>query len=104
MVSEVLLSECGVKFDSRALRKAHIDPNPRRDHPKSESCEYTETAVTDDDVKSLHDELKASIFWWILEVIPSVRNSWQDHAGKWHNKWGCVLYFLPVFLEHITNY
>ncbi|KAF7792614.1 hypothetical protein EIP86_003711 [Pleurotus ostreatoroseus] len=43
--------------------------------------------ATDDALQPIHDELQLDKWWWMLEIVPT-EYSWQDGAGKWHNKWG----------------
>ncbi|KAF8526093.1 hypothetical protein JB92DRAFT_2873303 [Gautieria morchelliformis] len=36
-----------------------------------------------DAVQELHDELKITPIWWVIEIIPLFQ-SWQDEKGIWH--------------------
>lgn len=44
-----------------------------------------------DAVQPIHDELVLDKWWWLLEIIPT-NYAWQDGKGKWHSKWGSVLF------------
>jgi len=47
--------------------------------------EEIELRETIDALAPIHDELKMSWVWWLLEIIPIVR-TWQDKDAKWHRK------------------
>lgn len=42
-----------------------------------------------DCVDPIHDELKLSPMWWLLEMLP-MPYSWQDADGVWQKKWRLV--------------
>ncbi|TDL22153.1 hypothetical protein BD410DRAFT_788855 [Rickenella mellea] len=49
--------------------------------------ERARTLDLTDSADPIHDELKLSPMWWMLEMIP-LPYSWQDADGVWHKKWG----------------
>lgn len=49
----------------------------------------------EDAVQPLHDELKITPSWWILEIIPFFV-SWQDEKGKWHRSFRYVCFVLAI--------
>jgi len=81
----VLLSQCGIVFDSGALR-ANLDPYPvylkaaaSSETTAASSCE--EAAMKVYVMQATHDELKLYIWWWIPE-IDRLKHTWQDATGK----------------------
>ena len=60
-----------------------------RPSSSDEDCEQLERPVGLDKqhaVQPLHDELKRSPLWWLLEVLPMTYN-WQEPNGRWHTSW-----------------
>jgi hypothetical protein len=43
-----------------------------------------------DAVQDMHDELKITPIWWVVEVIPLFQ-SWQDETGIWHRAFRYVI-------------
>jgi hypothetical protein len=80
MVREAVAANCGIKFDIPALMRAKIDLNPE---PSQEEMNMDEVDV----MEPLHDQLKANILWWLLEIIP-LHYTWQDGNGVWHRDFG----------------
>jgi len=115
MVKQVILSQCGIKFDERALEEAGIStivpPGPtdstveqiQRRMPESEAGTVlpaspgpsgegggvaTRTWPQDEDVRgAVHDRLKSQPLWWLLEFKP-MKFTWQETDGTWKSKWG----------------
>ena len=50
-----------------------------------------------DALEPMHDQLKANVLWWLLEIIP-LSYEWQDKDGEWHTAWRYVP--LPGFRYH----
>ena len=78
MVKQVILSECGIKFDATALEEAKIDIGPQT------------LPQPQDVLAAIHDQLNAKPLWWILELMP-MKFTWQEPDGTWESKWGYVL-------------
>ena len=60
-----------------------------RPSTSDEDCEQLERPLGLDKqhaVQPLHDELKRSPLWWLLEVLPMTYN-WQEPNGRWHTSW-----------------
>ncbi|PPQ80444.1 hypothetical protein CVT25_001771 [Psilocybe cyanescens] len=79
MVREAMTSSCNIKFDAGALKRANIELDLEPSVPELEM-----DAV--DALEPIHDSLKLSPLWWLLEIIP-LQYSWQDAKGVWHRKW-----------------
>ena len=105
MVREVVASQCGILFDSKAMSimNVHVDlppqsffaaPIPSSSQPRNAPPTVQTPAPADRDasldkldaVEPLHDELKLEPAWWLLEIIP-FPFSWQDAKGNWHKRW-----------------
>jgi len=80
MVREIILSQCGIRFDVDALQRLSIPyVFPDAGNPNDAMTARDKT----DAVQPLHDQLKAIPLWWLLEIIP-LHYSWQDDQGVWH--------------------
>jgi hypothetical protein len=102
MVQQVILSNCGIKFDDAALAKAEITvpiiqvptnnlsvlPSPpggggRKVPHRWETMEEAKQL----DVKAgINDKLKSNPAWWILEPWP-MKFTWQEPDGTWKTRW-----------------
>ncbi|KAF6754906.1 hypothetical protein DFP72DRAFT_897990 [Ephemerocybe angulata] len=80
MVRQAIASGSGIKFDPEALEKASIDLQATGS--KGELDELDKV----DALQPLHDSLKATPIWWILEIMP-MTYVWQDREGVWHKTW-----------------
>lgn len=86
MVQEIVDSGCGIIFDPKALERNRIRlkvPQPSPAEPAKLQTEQDKS----DAIQPLHDELKANILWWILEIFPT-SFSYQDSDGRWNSTWG----------------
>lgn len=85
MVKEVMKTQCGILFDEAALKRSriprHVFPAGVIDLPSSNNLDGVHD--NEDALEPLHDELKASPLWWLLELLP-LSYSWQDPEGVWH--------------------
>lgn len=89
MVQQVILSNCGIKFDDTALAEAGIIvPGPTTPQ-KGRRWETMDDARRLDVKASVNDKLKSNPAWWISEFFP-VRFMWQDPDGEWKSKWRYV--------------
>lgn len=75
MVREIIGSGCGILFDDEALGRANIRA---RLEPNARDLRLDDV----DAIEVIHDELKKTRSWWLLEVLPLTR-SWQDGEGSW---------------------
>lgn len=111
MIREVVLSQVGVLFDPEALLRANLDistisrvvVDPTSGIPSttlgqkrmedfitsvpSKSQPPADSGIDEDYKQPIHDSLKQTPLWWILEVLP-MRYAWQDSDCQWHRKWG----------------
>ena len=79
MVKQVILSQCGIRFDAEALGSAGIDVStivlpgatPREQNVRAD----------------IHDPLKSQPLWWLLEFKP-MKFTWQEADGTWRSVWG----------------
>ncbi|KAF9783112.1 hypothetical protein BJ322DRAFT_136244 [Thelephora terrestris] len=131
MVKQVILAQCGIRFDEAALRRADIDisnlvslsptqltmddildadagttvttslPSPSLSGEYDIECYMVRSRndgeVVEQDwprkqdvVADIHDELRISPIWWLLEFLP-IKYEWQDPKGAWKYKWGINL-------------
>jgi len=116
MVKQVILSRCGIKFDAKALEKAHIDAptlvlassaqqtveqlwrrtpdaeavttsSPSGEGGSEEDMIQRQTSPPGRDVlAATHDQLGAHPLWWIAELMP-MKFTWQEAGGRWRNEW-----------------
>ncbi|GJJ08031.1 hypothetical protein Clacol_002238 [Clathrus columnatus] len=104
MIRQIVISQCGVLFNSDALAAAGIPLSMLSSAIETSIAEKTlgaELTVTfpsplyspaaaqadsTDSTQPIHDALKTQPLWWILEVIPFFV-SWQDSSGVWHRSW-----------------
>lgn len=80
MVCQIMQSDCGIQFNVDALELAQISIVDIKTGPEPTPDEA-------DSLKPIHDPLKESKLWWILEIIPMSYN-WQDAEGVWHRDFG----------------
>jgi len=125
MIQEVIAAQCGVIFDSDALRAANIPDSvfasptsPSRDikcvaevssglNGSSTPAVPPSSATLEslDAVQPIYDQLVIKPTWWLLEIVP-VGFAYQDAEGTWHNSWtinlgrGRLVYAKPKF--HVT--
>jgi hypothetical protein len=79
MIREVIASQCGIQFcDNELIRdvvssmstETQANPNP------------VEVETEIDMSQPIHDELKSTPIWWLLEIIP-LHYSYQNTQGVW---------------------
>ena len=98
MVKEVMVSQCGIKFDQEALKKAgiptlddHTQPvaeQNRMEGPEPEPGVSSASLASHQDrdvLAGVHDELKIQPLWWLLELFPT-KFGWQKPDGTWKYK------------------
>ena len=97
MVKQVILSGCGIKFDAKALGKAHIDvpaviasPPPGEGDSGEGMVQGGGGSDMQDVLAAIHDRLTTQPLWWILELLP-MKFTWQEEDGRWKNEWGYAL-------------
>lgn len=96
MVKQVILSGCGIKFDAAALADAHIDvptvvsADPAQQTVEQQDVELQTLPREQDILAPIHDRLKTTPVWWILELLP-MKFIWQDADGTWKSRWGYAL-------------
>ncbi|EIN12817.1 hypothetical protein PUNSTDRAFT_61007 [Punctularia strigosozonata HHB-11173 SS5] len=87
MVREVMAAQCGVLFDSDAMRRMKIPldgvfaASPRHAPSRELALDREEAGLP------IHDEMRVfplAPVWWIAEMIP-FRHMWQDGEGGWHH-------------------
>ena len=106
MVKQVVISQCGIKFDQGALGKAYINvPNIIPGVPSTSSASPGEDNREIQAQKlevgaDIHDELKIQWRWWLLEIIP-MKYMWQEDNGKFGSKWGYVLAKVALWSERV---
>lgn len=113
MVREIVNSQCGILFDAMALKRNRIDisyfaspfsvspvlskpldgiPEPIFEQPTPEPVPEPEpTQDVQNAMQPIHDELKLTTLWWILELIP-LSYTYQDGQGVWHKLWRQVFH------------
>ncbi|GJJ08046.1 hypothetical protein Clacol_002253 [Clathrus columnatus] len=132
MIRQMVITQCGVIFNNDSLTAAGIplsmlsttasdknaliemrntDKKVLMDDDSSSlpSPLYSPAAAKEDArdaIQPLHDSLKTTPVWWILEIFPFVL-SWQDESGVWHRDWRWNLgrprrIYSPVVNLHIT--
>ncbi|CAE6520158.1 unnamed protein product [Rhizoctonia solani] len=96
MVRQIILSQCGIQFNSEALRDMKI-PLPTLSFGKvDQTAHYSSPADAKvieeaqnqerrDALAPLHDALRNPL-WWPLEFFPLV-HSYQDEEGDWHRSY-----------------
>ncbi|KAF9644334.1 hypothetical protein BDM02DRAFT_3213730 [Thelephora ganbajun] len=113
MVKQVILSQCGIRFDAAALKRADIDvatialagavlPTSPSSSGGNGSGGYITRKGKERDVEEqnwpreedvladIHDELKIHPLWWILEIVP-MKFKWQEADGTWKSEWSVNL-------------
>ncbi|KAJ7617476.1 hypothetical protein DFH06DRAFT_1237825 [Mycena polygramma] len=85
MVRQIMASDCGIRFESGALKRAAI---PALVDASSVEVSADERSVDDaDSSEPLHDDLAGVSAWEALEILP-LTWSVQDTQGAWHRKFG----------------
>ena len=84
MVHEVMKSQVGILFDELALLRASISVPTFPGMPIENIPKEAELNSVDA-FQPIHDRLKISPIWWLLEFV-MFRQSWQDVHGVWHRK------------------
>jgi len=88
MVREIMTANCGIFLDEAALARYGIHWTPPMSAVKASPEELAHDRP--DAIQPLHDELKISPLWWILEILPT-QYAYQDAGGKWHINWSIHL-------------
>lgn len=89
MLRQVLQSDCGIIFDNAALIRLNLPPItvPTPNAPSPTEIPDSQADLDEvDALQPLHDELKITPLWWLLEILP-MKFSWQDAQGNWHTTW-----------------
>ena len=98
MVKQVVLSNCGIKFDETALKEADIDistialdslTQPAMNNSEVEAVATLPTPQ-EDAIAPIYDQLKIQPLWWLLELLP-IKSTWQEADGTWKSKWRCAI-------------
>ena len=79
MVREIVTSGFGAMFDASALARAKINLELE---PTASEIEMDSADALD----PLHDELRANVLWWLLEILP-FPYSLQDANNVWHTSY-----------------
>lgn len=91
MMKEIVAAGCGIILDDEALKRNNIDlamptpaPTPAPDTPPPQP-----SADALDAIQPIHDALKTTPIWWLLEIVPT-QYAYQDAKGVWHSSWRSV--------------
>ncbi|KZP18959.1 hypothetical protein FIBSPDRAFT_1045889 [Athelia psychrophila] len=93
MVREIITSQCGILLDSAAMRRNGMyDDNDIAVFQISpvEAGPHELAKDQVDALQPIHDPLKQTPLWWILEVLPT-QQVYQGCEGQWVNKWSIHL-------------
>ena len=118
MIKQVILSQCGIKFDAAALTRAGIDmstillagpmppiagqvsdeegvagsPTSHGENGSGEGMIRKGKGKDNEDqdvLTPIHDQLSIQPLWWVLEFFPT-KFRWQEPDGTWKSKWTYV--------------
>jgi len=75
--------------DSGKRRHGEFSPTAVGHHSTVDPTEHPDNQKPDevDAVQPIHDQLRLSPLWWLLEIVPTAY-SWQDAQGKWQRDFG----------------
>ncbi|CEL63253.1 putative protein YEL023C OS=Saccharomyces cerevisiae (strain ATCC 204508 / S288c) GN=YEL023C PE=4 SV=1 [Rhizoctonia solani AG-1 IB] len=92
MIRQVMLAQCGIKFDADALKAMHILPATIKSGMKASSPYYSSPSNAShidaaqkqemgDSLADAHDNVLRPQ-WWLLELLPQFRTYWDDKGVK----------------------
>jgi len=86
MLRQVIDAGCGILFNADALARL-LDVTPGSPQNSSDIPDSETNLDQADALEPIHDELKLTRLWWILEILP-LYYTWQDAQGVWRSSYG----------------